>query len=108
MIYKEFKKGLNPTYEIVEVKCLRSKKSFQEPKLSFKVIIFKRCHDIQHDDTQSNDTQHNRVNCDTEHERQSAKSLNAVVLSVTYPYCYAECNYAKRHIMLLLCLMSLF
>jgi hypothetical protein len=53
----------------------------------------KTCHhDIQH-----NDTQWNRLNCNTHHNDTWNKALNINMLSNAFSYCYSECRYAECH-----------
>jgi hypothetical protein len=58
-------------------------------------------HDIQHKDiqdnsTQRNDTQHDALICDTQHNStERAFVLSVIMLNVANFYCYVESHYAK-------------
>ncbi len=56
------------------------------------VPSYRRCHYIQHNDTDDNDIQHNLLNCDT-----------VFMLIAAFLLCYAECR-----IFILLCWVSYF
>jgi hypothetical protein len=47
-----------------------------------------RCHDTQHDVTWHNDSLHNRLSCDTQHEQH--------LCSVPQFFVYAECHFIGK------------